>query len=241
MLEISQRNGSHSNPLVGPRLVSTGCQTEAPSNPISFDTSFKIMQVSSSSAAHLSASTAASESCSVGKPSSASGKNSTCSTSPNDVEKYNSSHFMNGAIIQEDAISPQRPLSSASEEESESSFSEDDEISFNTIKRQVKPASKCDHHPEEEQAVKVVVNNADGDKKHVLNGLNIKEDSSADDTTTITGGLESNIDNNNGHHNNDHQDSSQVLMEDNRCSTTKKMTAASSTTSAAAEAIIEQT
>ena len=37
--------------------------------------------------------------------------------------------------------SPQRPLSSASEEEEESedtsSFSEDDEISFNTIKRQV--------------------------------------------------------------------------------------------------------
>ena len=28
MLEISHRNGSYSNPLLGPRLVSTSCQTD---------------------------------------------------------------------------------------------------------------------------------------------------------------------------------------------------------------------
>ena len=41
---------------------------------------------------------------------------------------------MNGIQIEDAISSPQRPLSSASEE-SESSISEDDEISFNTIKR----------------------------------------------------------------------------------------------------------
>ena len=43
-----------------------------------------------------------------------------------------------GGGTSNDDTSPQRPLSSASEEsEDTSSFSEDDEISFNTIKRQV--------------------------------------------------------------------------------------------------------
>ncbi len=33
MLEISYRNGSYDQPLIGPRLVSTGVQTEAPLPP----------------------------------------------------------------------------------------------------------------------------------------------------------------------------------------------------------------
>lgn len=202
MLEISQRNGSYRDPLVGPRLVSTACQTEEATS----DTAFKIMEVSSS----LSS-----------KPPKSS---STCSTSggtANEVEKGGggcagsavSSHFMNGAIIQEDAISPQRPLSSASEgEESESSFSEDDEISFNTIKRQVKPKPQCDPSRQSEEAVNQVVNNEAGDSKvKVLNGQS--------------------IDNNNGHH---IEEESSSALEDNRCS---KKTQLSSNSG---EAIIEQ-
>jgi len=154
MLEISHRNGSYSNPLVGPRLVSAACQTEEmvserkiPSNhqQQSNSASFKIMSSKNpdshedvSDGINVKGSKNSAEQCS----------NSNC-TSPLRTDSANSSNssnsstssesslVMNGGKIQieTDAVSsPQRPLSSASEE-SESSISEDDEISFNTIKR----------------------------------------------------------------------------------------------------------
>ena len=149
MLEISYRNGTYTNPLVGPRLVSTASQTTEDLFPTPaseanlLHSNLKIMAVNNSSksgpcnAKSPSGSTgsgstnagSASNNCtSPGPPAARGGANSAASSS---------SHVLNGAI-QEDAISPQRPLSSASEE-SESSISEDDEISFNTIKRQVRP------------------------------------------------------------------------------------------------------
>jgi len=148
MLEISHRNGSYSNPLLGPRLVSTSCQTDETSTQPDILTqedddysAFNpILAVSPTSAASLS----------TASP--------TYSTSPR-ASSGASSVIMNGAIQDDtndggtgtndgstgdgggtsnDDTSPQRPLSSASEEsEDTSSFSEDDEISFNTIKRQV--------------------------------------------------------------------------------------------------------
>ena len=50
MLEISSRNGSRSDPLIGPKVVSRGCQTEElvnsylsiPSNPIVADESIEL-------------------------------------------------------------------------------------------------------------------------------------------------------------------------------------------------------
>jgi len=164
MLEISHRSGSYTNPLLGPRLVSASCQTDDIITSTQLEltrdeledededhSAFNpLLAVSPTSAASLS--TAASP---------------TYSTSPRAGSSAASSVIMNGAIqdIAGDTTlnetgngssstsgdasnaensgtkSPQRPLSSASEEEEESedtsSFSEDDEISFNTIKRQV--------------------------------------------------------------------------------------------------------
>lgn len=140
MLEISHRNGTYSNPLTGPRLVSTGCQTEIlepPPQPDKDSTFNKIMAVPKVA----STSPISPKTLNDGQPRSNFSHNS--STSP-DVTKV--SLVMNGAIVN-------RPLSSASEE-SESSISEDDEISFNTIKRQVKPKSS---------AVNNSVMNSDGD------------------------------------------------------------------------------
>ena len=156
MLEISHRNGSYSNPLLGPRLVSASCQTEAeqlqqvfPVEPEvrvdesgSGNNSFNSTGNSTGNGGNLAAvsPTSAASISSTASP--------TCSTSPRSSTS-SSSVIMNGAI-QETEIdgnngtgSPQRPLSSASEEsEDTSSFSEDDEISFNTIKRQVPSKSK---------------------------------------------------------------------------------------------------
>ena len=162
MLEISHRNGSYSNPLVGPRLVSTSCQTE---ELISEKKSSQDKHSSSSNSNKIMSSkqnpeTDSGNSSELGpnsKNSSQQCSNSNC-TSPlracdgsgggnspgnptgnspggNSAENAKDSYLVMNGIQIEDAISsPQRPLSSASEE-SESSISEDDEISFNTIKR----------------------------------------------------------------------------------------------------------
>ena len=125
MLEISHRNGSYSNPCVGPRLVSTGCQTEVaetppphPASPASGDLAFKIINKFSPIK---------------------SANNCTSNCTQNGIENpalAAGERGNNGAEM--------RPLSSASEESESSSISEDDEISFNTIKRQIAPKSKCD-------------------------------------------------------------------------------------------------
>ena len=160
MLEISHRNGSYSNPLVGPRLVSTSCQTEelisekkSSQDKNSSSNSNKIM---SSKQNPENSGNSCSELGPNSKNSSQQCSNSNC-TSPlracdgsgggnspgnptgnspgNSAENAKDSYLVMNGIQIEDAISsPQRPLSSASEE-SESSISEDDEISFNTIKR----------------------------------------------------------------------------------------------------------
>ena len=127
MLEISNKNGSYSNPCVGPRLVSTGCQTEveaetSPSDhpsPASGDLAFKIINKFSSPIK--------------------SANNCTSNCTQNGIENPS---VVSGELRGDKA--EMRPLSSASEESESSSISEDDEISFNTIKRQIAPKSKCD-------------------------------------------------------------------------------------------------
>lgn len=145
MLEISHRNGSYSNPLVGPRLVSTSCQTEE----LISEKKSSQDKNSSSNSNKIMSSKQNPENSGIGNCLSPNSKNSSqqCSnsnsTSPlragdspgNSAENAKDSYLVMNGIQIEDAISsPQRPLSSASEE-SESSISEDDEISFNTIKR----------------------------------------------------------------------------------------------------------
>ena len=148
MLEISHRSGSYTNPLLGPRLVSASCQTDD----IITSTQLELTrdELEDEDEDHsafnplLAVSPTSAASISTASP--------TYSTSPRGSSAA-SSVIMNGAIqdigdtndgngstgdADSSGTSPQRPLSSASEEESEdtSSFSEDDEISFNTIKRQ---------------------------------------------------------------------------------------------------------
>ena len=151
MLEISHRSGSYTNPLLGPRLVSASCQTDD----IITSTQLELTrdELEDEDEDHsafnplLAVSPTSAASISTASP--------TYSTSPRAGSSAASSVIMNGAIQDigdtndgngstgdadsASGTSPQRPLSSASEEESEdtSSFSEDDEISFNTIKRQV--------------------------------------------------------------------------------------------------------
>lgn len=130
MLEISHRNGSYANPLVGPRLVSSACQTEADGTSLSE----RAVEKEANSKLVTSAEAEAATLKPIPSSSTTSASSPSC-TSPRNSS--GSSLIMNGAIQREDTISPQRPLSSASEE-SESSISEDEEISFNTIKRQVR-------------------------------------------------------------------------------------------------------
>lgn len=142
MLEISHHNGSYSNPLAGPRLVSTGCQTDT--EVIKSDekdpSAFNNPSVSSDAS---SSPPAAAVSDPLLTPAADHSTTTTCTSpqisgsSPGAASPSSSNLVINGAL-QDEVASPQRPLSSASEE-SESSFSEDDEISFNTIKRQIKP------------------------------------------------------------------------------------------------------
>ena len=151
MLEISHRNGSYSNPLVGPRLVSTSCQTEeittsekkSPGKNSNFN---KIMSSKNNpdnselggSSLNPENSKNSSSNSNCTSPLRPSSGNSSSGGKDSSGNSLDSSLVMNGGAgipELEDAISsPQRPLSSASEE-SESSISEDDEISFNTIKR----------------------------------------------------------------------------------------------------------
>ena len=156
MLEISNKNGSYSNPCVGPRLVSTGCQTEvaeAPpftASPASGDLAFKIINKFSPIK---------------------SANNCTSNCTQNGIENPG------GALAERGNNGDLRPLSSASEESESSSISEDDEITFNTIKRQItSPKSKCDSS--------TVTSNLNGSSKN--NGSSIAE-----------------IDNNNGLNNGD--------------------------------------
>ena len=136
MLEISFRNGSHSDPLVGPKMVTRSCQTEPPTT-------------KTASTANISDSLSPAPSAANEKsPSPAmSGKSSFGFSSGNRPLEEN--HENNGRASLNGTSSPNpssdnnvRPLSSASEESEEtSSISDDDEIIFNTIKRQVKKTS----------------------------------------------------------------------------------------------------
>ena len=124
MLEISFRNGSYSDPLVGPKMVTRGCQTELP-------------RPSATTSSTLSASVSAVASNSNEKSPSGKtplGYSSGSKPAPDDVRPTSS---LNGTSST--SCENLRPLSSASEDSEEtSSISDDDEIIFNTIKRQVK-------------------------------------------------------------------------------------------------------
>ena len=124
MLEISFRNGSYSDPLVGPKMVTRGCQTELP-------------RPSATTSSTLSASVSAVASNSNEKSPSGKtplGYSSGSKLAPDDVRPTSS---LNGTSST--SCENLRPLSSASEDSEEtSSISDDDEIIFNTIKRQVK-------------------------------------------------------------------------------------------------------
>ena len=134
MLEISCRNGSYTDPLVGPKMVTRRCQTEQP--PATMKNS-NISTTLSPSATTTSL-----------EKSSGVGKNSygfSSSGRPlNDPEHENgrATSSLNGTASPtpiSSSCESLRPLSSASEESEEtSSTSDDDEIIFNTIKRQVK-------------------------------------------------------------------------------------------------------
>ena len=124
MLEISFRNGSYSDPLVGPKMVTRGCQTELP-------------RPSATTSSTLSASVSAVASNSNEKSPSGKtplGYSSGSKPAPDEVRPTSS---LNGTSST--SCENLRPLSSASEDSEEtSSISDDDEIIFNTIKRQVK-------------------------------------------------------------------------------------------------------
>lgn len=124
MLEISFRNGSYSDPLVGPKMVTRGCQTELP-------------HPSATTSSTLSASVSAVASNSNEKSPSGKtplGYSSGSKPAPDEVRPTSS---LNGTSST--SCENLRPLSSASEDSEEtSSISDDDEIIFNTIKRQVK-------------------------------------------------------------------------------------------------------
>ena len=119
MLEISYRNGSYSDPLVGPRLTSKECQTDGDSSPTS-NLNSAVNSLHRTSVATEAKGTANLKTCCVHcnrRSSNGSGQvtNSSSCPSVND-----------------------RPVSVASSTDSE----EDDEITFNTIKRQTNLTSK---------------------------------------------------------------------------------------------------
>ena len=153
MLEISHRSGSYANPLLGPRLVSASCQTDDIITSTQLEltrdldeleeeededhSAFNpLLAVSPTSAASIST---ASPTYSTSPRGSSAASSVIMNGAIQDIGDTNDGNGSTGDADSASGTSPQRPLSSASEEESEdtSSFSEDDEISFNTIKRQV--------------------------------------------------------------------------------------------------------
>ena len=118
MLEISHRNGSYSDPLIGPKMVTRGCQTE-PSN-------------ASSSTATTSSTLSSSTPI----------NNDKSSTSSKTSVGFSSG----GRPLDDSNGGGGRPLSSLNGNSTTScenlrplsSISDDDEIIFNTIKRQAK-------------------------------------------------------------------------------------------------------
>jgi len=122
MLEISYRNGSYSDPLVGPKMVTRGCQTELPSS-------------AAAASSMLSSSATAASSASEKSPAGKTSIGFSSGSKPLDDVRPASS--LNGTSST--SCENLRPLSSASEDSEEtSSISDDDEIIFNTIKRQAK-------------------------------------------------------------------------------------------------------
>lgn len=166
MLEISCRNGSYNDPLVGPRLTSRECQTddsflERGASNNSGHSSYSNSQASIGSkvldpaAAHGAIEsdaavlkpeatcqhcrrTSASNSSQQPTPGRANQPSHSNSSSirPNENSTPSSSSSSSGSIAE-------RPLSvaSVSSDSSESSTSEDDEVAFNTIKRQTHSSS----------------------------------------------------------------------------------------------------
>lgn len=134
MLEISFRNGSYTDPLVGPKMVTRSCQTEQP--PATTKNSNISTTLSPSATT-----TSIDKSSGIGKNSygfSSSGR----PLNDSDHENGRATSSLNGTASPtpiSSSCESLRPLSSASEESEEtSSTSDDDEIIFNTIKRQVK-------------------------------------------------------------------------------------------------------
>ena len=128
MLEISFRNGSYSDPLVGPKMVTRAIQTEPPTSTASAmssslspsPSSTNVDKTSGAKIYGYSPTNRTEENCENGRATSS--LNGTALSTPNSA-----------------SIESLRPLSSASEESEEtSSISDDDEIIFRTIKRQVK-------------------------------------------------------------------------------------------------------
>lgn len=189
MLEISYRNGSYADPLVGPRLVSTSCQTE---------------EVSTASVPASHAPSSSQWECASGGGSNGSSASNPKSTSSPSRHLENT---MNGAPDEATVSGGVRPLSSASEESEEtSSISEDDEITFNTIKRQtvkklLLPATDDDRLgcDEEQRAV--------SENKKVEETIN--SSSSSDQCSRVNGDTQAadkcNEDNNNGLHDNNEE------------------------------------
>jgi hypothetical protein len=128
MLEISFRNGSYSDPLVGPKMVTRAIQTEPPTATAS---------ANSSSLSPSASSTAVDKTSGV----KIYGYSQTSRTEENHENGRPLSSLNGTALSTPNSASNEslRPLSSASEESEEtSSISDDDEIIFNTIRRQVK-------------------------------------------------------------------------------------------------------
>ena len=129
MLEISFRNGSYTDPLVGPKMVTRAIQTEPPTSTAS---------ALSSSLSPSSSSTTVDQTSGGVK---IYGYSQTNRTEENHENGRPTSSLNGNALSTPNSASNEslRPLSSASEESEEtSSISDDDEIIFNTIKRQVK-------------------------------------------------------------------------------------------------------
>lgn len=139
MLEISHRNGSYSDPLVGPRLATKECQTD-----------IKLFQQPGGSTPGVApTSSTAAGGGGVGGPSSSAAEhllngggaglqNGLSASQPTKTtEKECCKHCSQTAGLPAAPVSPAdpRPVSVASSTDSEDTTEEDDEVIFNTIKR----------------------------------------------------------------------------------------------------------
>jgi hypothetical protein len=165
---------------------------------------------------------------------------------------------MNGAMPSSEVSLSPRPLSSASEEESEetSSISEDDEISFNTIKRQVVRRPVCDVFANSavnnsmttsptssigDEALSSSVMNNDGDtKQQISNGVmegEASKEEAAKNEDNNNGGLAAHQDN--GDTTTDLHDDKDLVINSSSSKTAKFSNISPATKTANSEAAIE--